>query len=303
MREPTPLYIVFTLDCQPAGTSKAPEGPRRWEQSSRSIDAYCAALHAAGYPVTLFLTPGCADMHAPFIEELAAGAVELALYVQPQSLQGGYKRYFGQYDGEQQRDIVVAATSAFQDVIGRRPLSVRTDMFSANDATFAVLASLGFQQGSVSSPGRKVTKHAAVWVGAERDAHYASVDNRLAAGSLPFLEVPVTTDADQLHGGISPALTLDAGTFQAWHRPLIEGQLQRMELEATPFRSLCVQARNSAGFHEPKDRARVALDEMIAYFRTLSEPFGGRTAYAVRPVTLAGAHMHYRSAPESRRDG
>jgi hypothetical protein len=277
------------MNCHPAGTRAAPEGPRTWEQSIRSIDGFCTQVLNAGYAATLFLTPPCAAMHAPFVEELAARAVELGLYVQPASLEGSKNRgYLGQYDPDTQRSIVKLAIEGFQDVVGTRPLTARSDLFSASDATFSVFSELGLRQGSVSSPGRKVTRHAANWSGAEANVHYADSASRLRRGALPFLEIPVTTDATQNRGGISPDLGIELGTLEAWHRPLIDGQLARLDQEQVQFRALCFYTRNCFAYDVPGNNLASTLMEILGYIDSL------RDHYDIVPVTLGGAHAAFR---------
>jgi hypothetical protein len=227
-------------------------------------------------------------MHAPLLEDLAERGVELGLLVHPPSLDGGYKRHLGQYAREPQRTIVELAMHRFQDALARRPLSCRSAMFSANDDTFAICSGLGFQQGSLSNPGRRVGKHSAVWTGAERDAHYASASNRLRRGELPFLEVPVTSDADQLRGGLAPDLAIENGAFDSWHRPLITGQLERMERDGVAVPALCLYTRNAYGYHNRTDNMRVTLDALLAYLAELGEHAD------VVPSTVAGLHAAFR---------
>jgi hypothetical protein len=285
-----PLHVVFTMDCQPAATTTAPEGPKSWEQSARSIDGFCTRLLNAGYPPTLFVTPWCAEQHDPLMEELATCGVELGLYVQPQSLiGGGYGRYLGQYGRDEQRTIVSLAMSRFQDALGHRPQSCRPAMFSASDDTFSVLHELGFRQGSVSSPGRQVPLHEAVWTGAPADPHYVDSRSRLRSGDLAFLEVPVTTDATQVRGRLSPDLAIENGTCEAWHRPLIEGQLGRMEAEGVSFRTLCFVTRNCFAYHGTADRTAVTLDALIEYLASLGE------RYEVIAFTLSDLHASFRT--------
>ena len=289
MEHRSPLHILFTMDCYPAGTRKAPEGPQHLEQSIRSIDGFCTGLVNAGYAVTLFLSPPCAAAHAPFVEELGGRDVELGLYVHPPSLEGGsYRGHLGQYDEATQRAIIKRAMEGYQDVVGTRPLSVRSSMFSANDATFGVLSEQGFRQGSVSSPGRRVPRHGADWSGAERDAHYVDSSSRLRRGDLPFLEIPVTTDATRVRGGIPAELGLENGTLEEWHRPLIEGQLERMDREQAPFKALCFFTRNCFAYNTPGDSLASALEAIIGYVDSL------RDRYDVRPVTASRAHASFR---------
>lgn len=285
-----PLHVVFTMDCQPAATRAAPEGPRGWEQSAGAIDGFWTRLRRAGYPATLFLGPASADAHAPLLEEAADAGVELGLYVQPQSLDGGaYSRFLGHYSGDEQRTIVARALEGFQDALGRRPQSVRSAMFSANDDTFPSLFELGFRQGSLSSPGRKVGPHAADWGGAATDPHYVDPRDRLRPGELPFLEVPVTTDAGSRRGGLSPDLALENGTLADWHRPLLEGQLRRMEEGGVGFRALCFTTRNCFAYHASTDKLTLTLEAILDYLAGLSD------RYQIVPVTLSEVHARYRT--------
>jgi len=281
------------MDCQPAATRAAPEGPSNWEQSARSIDGYCNCLLRAGITPTLFVTPRCAEEHGPSLEEFASAGVDLGLLIQPQSLESaGFGRHLGQYPRDQQRVIVEAGRERFQNALGRRPQSVRSALYSASDATFGVVYDLGFRQGSLSCPGRLVTKHAAVWDRAVSDPHYVNLEDRQVVGGCPFLEVPVTADASpkQRRGGLSPDLTIENGTFAKWHQPLIESQLQRMERESVRFRALCLSTRNCFSYHDRTDRYRAILDDMISHLATLESD------YAAQPVSLAGAHAGFRSS-------
>ncbi len=279
------------MECQPAATRAAPEGPKNWEQSARSIDGFCTRLLRAGMVPTLFVTPRCAEEHAPSLEELASAGVELGLAIQPQSLDGGFGRHLGQYNRGQQRVIVEASLRRFQDALGTRPQSLRPALYSASDATFGMAYELGFRQGSVSCPGRQVPKHAAVWTGAVPDPHYVDPDSRLRAGNLPFLEVPLTADAspEQNRGGLSPDVTIENGTLEKWHRPLIDGQLQRMERDDVAFRALCISTRNCFSYHDKTDRYRAILDDLIDFVDRLED------RYEVRLVSLASAHAWFRS--------
>lgn len=289
MAERPPLFIAFTMDCHPATSKAAPEGPRSWEQSAAAIDGYWTRLARGGYAVTLFLTPRVAEFHAPLLEEAAEVGVELGLYLQPQSLEGSsYNRFLGHYAGEEQRTIIARALEGFQDALGRRPQSARPAMFSANDDTYPSLFELGFRQGSVSSPGRKVGSHVANWSEAFPDAHYVSPQDRLVAGDLPFLEVPVTTDPSHRQGGVAPNLTVENGTLALWHRPLIEAQLQRMDRGGVDFQVLCFTTRNVFAYHQSADPVSRTLDDIVDYLDVLSD------RYEIHPVTLSQVHAAYR---------
>src|SRR5438094_6064701 len=207
------LHVLFTMDCPPQGARAEPPGPQNWDAGARAIDAFCTQLFDAGFAPTLFVTPEAADAHAPLCDDYAGRGADVGLLIQPPALRGaGYRHYLGAYVGEQQREIVIESVRRFEAALGRRPRSVRSAMYSASDETFAVLSEAGVRQTSLSSPGRRTPKFKAVWTGAETQPHFASRENRLVAGSLPLLEVPVTTDATQCRGGIAPDLAIENGT-------------------------------------------------------------------------------------------
>jgi hypothetical protein len=161
-------------------------------------------------------------------------------------------------------------------------------MHSASDDTFGVLSAAGFRQSSLSSPGRKTPKFHADWQDAAQEAHFASAESRLAAGELPLLELPVTTDATQRHGGVAPDLAIENGDVSRWHAPLIAGQLARHEAEQVPFRTLCFTTVSRFPYHDPASRFRQALDGLLDHLLALDEQV------EIVPVSLAAAHMHYR---------
>lgn len=282
------LHVLFTMNCPPAGGRAEPHGPGDWELSGCAIDTFCTRLLRAGYPPTLFLTPEAADRHAPLWEEVADIGADVGLLIHPPGLRGaGYKGYLGSYPRDEQRAIVAESLRRFMGALGHRPQSVRSAMFSASDDTFSVLSEAGFRQASVSSPGRRIPRHRAVWTGAAPDAHLANATSRLHAGFLPLLEVPVTTDASRCRGGVSPDLAIENGTVERWHRPLIGGQLERQAAQAVAFRTLCFVTSSRLPFHDLSHRHGRVLDGLVEHLDTLEEQ------YEIIPTTLAGARGHF----------
>lgn len=272
-----------------AGPRAAPYGPSGWEFSARTIDAFCTTLLAAGFTPTVFLTPESAGQHAPMCEDLVACGVEIGLLVQPTTLRGAsLKRLLGAYSRNEQEAIVGESRKRFVDALGFRPQSVRSAFFSANDHTFGVLTATGFRQASVSNPGRRMPKHHADWDRAATDAHFVSSTSRLTPGELPLLEVPVTTDATQRHDGMAPDLTIERGTVERWHAPLIEAQLSRHDSEDVRFRTLCFATSTGVGYHEANARPRQTLAMLVEHLNALE------SRYDVVPTTLSGAYPLYR---------
>ncbi len=285
------LHVLFTMDCEPAGGKASGSSRATWELSARSIEGFCLRLLNAGYPATLFLSPACAEEHAPLLEELTGLGIELGLHLHPEHL--GDKRYkdpLGKYDLEHQQALIDHGLERFRDAIGVRPQSFRPGNFSANDATFDALFRLGFRQGSVSSPGRDVPRHAARWSHAPVEAHYVDPHDRLRPGGLPFLELPVTTDPDKIgFGGYAHDLCIESGYFDKWHRPIADRWIERLGTDPVPFPTLCIFTHNHFAYHRDDDPQSVTLEALLNYCTMLS------TQYDIVPVTLAEAHEHFRA--------
>jgi peptidoglycan/xylan/chitin deacetylase (PgdA/CDA1 family) len=297
MSDKPPLHILFTMDCEPVTSRKVQTGPKTWVLSGRAIEGFCDRLSSAGYPVTLFVSAGCAEEHAPLMEELAGRGVELGLHVHPPSLDAErYTRHLGTYRAEEQRAIVELAIERIYDAVGIRPRSFRSGAFSASDATFPMLYELGFRQGSLSIPGRDLPRYAASWAGAEVDAHYVDPADRLRAGTLPFLELPVTSDPNRSYRqGYPYDLCIESSTVEDWHRPLIEQHLDRLAATDAAFRTLCFFTHSGLAYYLDDDRHSVTVEKLIEYFDALAE------RYELAPTTLAGAHERFRKlAAEAR---
>jgi polysaccharide deacetylase len=290
MKDKSPLYILFTMDCEPVTPRAKKTGPKTWVLSARAIEGFCDRLSSAGYPVTLFVSAECAEQHSPLMQELAGRDIELGLHVHPPDLDAQrFSRHLGQYGAEEQRTIVEEAVERFYDAVGIRPRSCRSGAFSANDATFQMLYQLGFRQGSLSVPGRDLPREAACWTDAELDTHYVDSSNRLRAGDLPFLELPVTSDPNRVYRQGHPSdLCIENSTVEDWHRPLIEQHLARMAAANVAFRTLCLYTQSGLAYFHDDDRHSITIEQLIDYFDTLVEH------YELVPTTLAGAHERFR---------
>ncbi len=273
------------MNCEPPAKKAKQQGPATWEASARSIEGFCSRVMNAGYAATLFLSARVADEHAPLLEELADRGAELGLYLHPKHLgDTRFTNHLGTYREQEQHDLVAYAVDWFYDALNTRPQSFRPADFSANDATFGVLYGLGFRQGSVSKPGWDAPRLAARWSDAPEHAHYVDPHDRLQAGSLPFLEVPVTSDPSKgTLGGNAADLCIEAGDFERWHRPIITRRIAQMEQQRDEFHTLCVFTHNHFAYDEDVPHS-TTLEAMLEYFDSL-----GRE-YELAPVTVTGAH-------------
>jgi len=295
MNDKPRLYILITMNCEPVvvtpGKQKRPiQHPQTWEQSARSMEGFCDLASSMGYPATLFVSAACAEEHGPLLEELAERKIELGLYVHPPTLAGSrYVRHLGNYPAAEQRAMIESAAERFYEAIGSRPRSFRSGAFSASDATFQVLYELGFRQGSLSIPGRDLPRDAISWNGAETLPHYVNPTDRLRAGDLPFLELPVTSDPDRFYiRGFPYELCIENSGVEDWHRPLIEHTLEQLEAKQVPFKALCLFTHNGLAYYRDDDKHSITLEQLLAYVDTLAD------RYELVPTTLAGAHQHFR---------
>jgi hypothetical protein len=273
-------------------------GPKTWVQSARAIEGFCDRLSSVEYPATLFVSARCAEEHGPLMEELAGRGFELGLHVHPPNLDvERFTRHLGEYRAEEQRAIVEEAVERFYDAVGIRPHSFRSGAFSANNATFPMLYELGFRQGSLSISGRDLPRDAVRWSGAEPDTHYVDPSDRLHAGDLPFMELPVTSDPNRFYRQGHPFdLCIENSSLDDWHRPLIEQHLTRMAAANVAFRTLCLYTHSGLAYHQDDDKHSVTVDRLIDYFDTLAEH------YELVPITLAGAHKHFKQLVSNMKD-
>ena len=151
-----------------------------------------------------------------------------------------------------------------------------------------------------------------MWQGAEPDAHHVDPASKLRAGAMPFMELPVTTNPGRVdRDGTPDDLCIERGPFAAWHQPVIDQHLERMEAEKTHFRAICLVSSNSVLYTRPGEQPQVELGrftsrgrrpltrsindahtETLVALLDLFESLGAR--YAVVPVTLAAAHDRFR---------
>jgi hypothetical protein len=295
MNELPELHVIFTMGCDPIPRKAAAgDAPRNWEVSSRAIEGYTYRLARAGFPVTLFLDPWCVEEHTPLLEELMVQKAEYGAYVHPPNLLlSRFTRHLGEYNAADQRTMIEHVTDRFYEALGIRPRSFRGGRFSASDATFKVLYELGYRQGSLSRPGFDARIYSAFWDGAELHPHYAHPDDRLKAGDLPFFELPITTDPERTREERMPFdLTIDSGSFEALHRPIIDMRLAQMAEAGMPFRAICISTANRYAYDKDDDKHARTLDQVLDYFEQLAGQ------YTIVPVTLAGAHERYRRVVE-----
>jgi hypothetical protein len=203
------VHVFMTMDCEPTTATTHPEatGPRDWAHGERAVRGWWKLAQEHGYPVTFFIHPETAIGQAKLWRELEAEGACLGLHMHPWKYsmwKHGGKRYLAHYGGlsaEEQHALLTEAGDLWADAIGHKPLWFRPGTYSANDAIFAVLSSLGYAGGSCSAPGRVLPEMQAIWTGAELDPHRANAVFRQTAGDLDFVNVPQSMDMSRLLEG------------------------------------------------------------------------------------------------------
>lgn len=299
MAEKLQLHVLFTLNCEPPAERGDQDAPRTWDQGSRAIDSFCTRVIRAGYTPTLFAAPACVEEQDPMFEDLLRRGVEVGLFLHPPQIgDGRFKKNLGQYTGEDQRQLIEYAAEKFVSRLGQRPRSFRGGFFSASDETYRVLFELGFRQGSLSEPGRRLGGREAVWTDAPSDPYYVSPEKRGKAGTMPFLEVPVTTDpSGEIARGVPWSLLVGMATYEILLRPTVEYALARMDREQVPFRTLCIYSNNRHDFYTDSAQPSQSLELLFDRLEELGE------TYEIVPVTMAGAHERYRAIQRVTSDG
>jgi hypothetical protein len=130
--------------------------------------------------------------------------------------------------------------------------------------------------------------------------HFAHPDNRLAKGSLPLLEIPVTTDAMQRRDGIAPELRIENGTVPEWHAPLVRAQLERQFVSSEPWPTLVFVTSTRQPFHDRTSRVRQTAEALADLLDSLEADYELVPATPSRlHATVASAELALHSAVRS----
>lgn len=273
------LRVCFTMDCEQVAAHQG--GPPTWEYGERSIRGFCEALLAQGMGATLFVVPVGAEKYRAALADLAGAGIELGLHYHPQD--HGYNDFLGAYTGAGQSHMLSEAKVQWTQALGREPLVVRPGNFSANDATFPVLAGLGFLASSASCPLRNFIDAKANWTGAPLDPHFTHAANRLLAGDLPLFEAPLTVDWESfMWGGRTPLeLRIEMVDARA-HGYTVRKAVKRQLDSGIPEPVLVILTHSVFDYSDPAEFRRQVLDGLIAEIRKTAELH----EIAVRSTTL-----------------
>ena len=290
----TPLYFCMTMDCERILAESPPGGPPDWDFSRKAIEGFHAILSQEGQKATFFIVPETAAKHAPLWLSMDPEAFELGLHLHPQSFGDlRHGEYLGAYPAAEQRALLEQAAAVWRDALGRSPLTFRPGNLSASDATYGILAALGFTHGSVSAPERRAPAFRAVWQGADPYVHRAHAGFRLIPGDLEFVEIPVTEDVSR-SWGTEPGFSGSARTRVEWgnagfsapvelrvewgdadfHRTTVQNVLHRAVADAPPLITLVSLTHNHQDYFSPNSPRVSALRGIVRAARETADELG-----------------------------
>ena len=294
-----PLYVCMTMDVERACEACGRGGPPTWEFAERSVWSYCGLLAEHGFPATLFVVPDTATEQGRMLLDVAreTGA-ELGMHIHPQLWRDHYKHpeacdYLGGYPAEAQYQMLSEALEQVSEGIGMKPRAFRPGNCSANDDTFGVLVELGFTHGSVSQPGRAVSRVKAVWQDACPDVHRAHRAFRMVPGDLDFIEVPITSDRKRTDhwtgvGDVRFERTTPKSLTQA-----VRQEVFRQVEQKTSLKHVCLFTHNTFNYWSAEDSEegkRGVVEATIPGLREIADEFGlevkGATIAQVREAFL-----------------
>lgn len=261
--------VLWTMDCEAVVDQSSEGGPPDWDFARRSIAAFCEILDSRGFSPTLFVVPTVAVRLAGMLRDLATAGIEVGLHCHPQDL--GFGDYLGGLDRDDQRSVLVLSRDMWSDALGSSPASFRSGNFSGNDHTFPLLSEMGIRWTSTVCPGRTFTRLRANWAGAPETPYRPSAANRLVAGDLNLVEVPLSVDRESIMwGGLTPlelrVEMVDARAHGYTMRKLLDA---RLATDQPPV--LVAMTHNIFDFSEPAEFRRSVLVEMIDELRRWSE--------------------------------
>jgi peptidoglycan/xylan/chitin deacetylase (PgdA/CDA1 family) len=299
------IDVVVTMDCEPTLETTHPTatGPRDFGHSERAITGYWEICRSYGLPVTFFVHPETVIEQAAMFKQLQAEGCCIGLHMHPWKYamwRYGGKRYlahFGELTELDQVALLSEALALWHGAMGERPLYFRPGTFSANDATFKVLAELGFRGGSVSAPNRVFHDIRTIWTGTEPDPHRGHRAIRQFVGDLPFGNMPLSADYSVLlteqrvrkrHADFRPDVDWP-GVFGISYRTIAENTLGQVLERAPAVPVLNTISHNQYEYRDPADaytqRFRLMLDEIFgACERASVKPFGATVATVTEKV-------------------
>jgi len=280
------LHFGFFVDCE--STQPAINDAQLGERADRGIADILEMHQLHG---TFHVLPTEAEANAKLYRDLHQRGHEIGLHVHPSTQ--GYGEFFGVYGPDDQRKILKEAKDRAQSALGFEVGSLCIGYASTNDHSYAVFESLGFRHGITSIPTRILPECASVHAGAPLGIHYANRHNRVLAGDMDYVEVPVTVDPDsRMWGGKHPQDLRVELVDAKNHYYTIKKSVERQLTEKPPVLYLLGITHNIFDYSDPQNFRRQTLEGMIGHVKDIAAKHNMQLVAA----TIGGLAEIYRRA-------
>lgn len=257
MTDTNVVYFNFVIDCE----STQP-GIRDSALGERSVLALADMLETRGVVGTYQVLASDIEASPKAYRELLDRGHEVGLHIHP-SCEGDCD-FLGVYGPEDQERIIGGAVKRFTAVMGRFPDTYGAGYGSVNDFTYGILYRQGFRNGVTAIPGRIMRKYASFHGGKPQDVHYAHPYNRLLAGGLDFVEIPLTVDPEPLRDMKGQPLDLRVEHVDLpGQARTIRKAVERQMSNKAPVKVLRGLTHNTVDYSDPTDERREVLWAMI----------------------------------------
>jgi hypothetical protein len=303
------LFFNYSIDCETPvntpytqGAERRPHfgGPESWDFAARSVEGFIAQMQSldAGEGTSLFVYPDVARHQKSLYRNAADNGVEVALHLNGlrySRLTGDNAKWLGEMTYDQQHEAIRIAKADLEETLGRRCTGYRACYGSANNDTFAILDSLGFEWASNSSR-RYRPEFFANWGGSWPYPHHASAKSNLICGNLALYEMPVTTGVETVFDQkLKQPLDLRVetpvailGEDRRLLRNVIEENLIDMERRASPVRLIVGGSHNTSPYNDRTNYRAVNLDFVVKFSRELAGVYG----LEFTPAKFQTVHRH-----------
>jgi hypothetical protein len=178
-----PFFCTFSVMSPGTGDGSV----RDWDHSGTGLDRYANTVFRYGFVPTLFVSGECARAHAPMLDEYRARGAEIGLFVAPNTtLDAKKSRQMGLLDHTEQLRVFHEGLNLFQYHLGFRPTAVRTGLYSANAATYAVAKELFFTHICTRLPGAQLPVIGVTW----------PIEQNIMSRE-DLIDIPVTANPDE----------------------------------------------------------------------------------------------------------
>ncbi len=289
------LYFNYSLDCEtPVNTEYTGgmeresffNGPDDWDAAEASVRGFAKQMQALGVieGASLFVYPDVARHQKVLYCEMADMGIEVGLHLNGMrysKLTGDDAKWLGSMSDDEQREALRMGKEDLEESLGREVQGYRACYGSANLHTLGICHDVGFTWTSNASNRHRPEFHS-YWADSYRYTHHADAESNLVCGDLPLVEIPLTVgitvmfdEAIQHPLDLRAETTVDrVGENRERLRAVIEENLEDMEKQSIPLRTIIGGSHNTNPFGSESDFRAQNLDWVVRHTRELADERG-----------------------------